>query len=221
MCFSAEVSFASSATLAVIAAFCIKKSLNLKNHSFYLLLSFTPLFFALQQLLEGFVWIGLNQQNAFLITAFSCFYLFFAFFFWITWFPMVAYHLEHIKWKKNLFLALIFFGTILGLYLWLPILLAEGPRRLIETNVCQNSVCYHVASGGYFHPLTRGFFYIALGAFCLLSSDLIFRKFFFIVMLLAIIAILIKFYAWTSVWCFFSGFSSLYILYLLNKPLLR
>jgi len=214
MCFSAEVSFISSGALAITGVFCIQKSLKVKN---YFLLALTPFLFALQQFLEGFVWIEFNHHNYFLLNIFSIAYLFFAFFFWIVWFPIVAYSLESIKWKKIFFLGLILIGVIFGLYLWLPVLLADGPRQLVETNICGKSLCYNLASGGYLPVLIRESIYVLLGLLYLLCSDVLFKKFWVIVMLSAAITIIIHVFAWTSVWCFFSAIASLYIIYLIKK----
>lgn len=214
MCFSATVSFMSAGVLAATGIFCVYKAFKAKNH---FLMALTPFLFALQQFLEGFVWIEYNQQNPVLMTIFSTAYLFFAFFFWIVWFPFVAYCLESVKWKKVLFLFLILFGFIFGLYLWLPVLIGEGPRALIQTSVCGKSLCYDIATGGLLPMPVREFIYVSLGLLYLLCSDVIFKRFWVVVMASAGITILIHVFAWTSVWCFFSALASLYIIYLITK----
>ena len=214
MCFSAQVSFISSGVLAMTGIFCIKNAIKYISHY---LLSFTPFLVAIQQFLEGLVWVGFNHDNYLFMKIFSTSYLFFAFFFWIVWFPIVAYNSESIQWKKRLFLFLIFVGFIFGMYLWLPILFGYGPRTLVETNVCGKSLCYNIASGGYLPMPAREFIYVILGILYLFCSDTLFRKFWVIVMLSALLTVVIHVFAWTSVWCFFSAFASIYIIYLISK----
>ena len=218
MCFSAEVSFVSAGVLAVTGFVCTREAFKTKSH---FLLAVTPFLFAIQQFFEGLVWIGINSGNHHLTGIYSKFYLFFAFLFWLIWFPTVAYNLELIKWKKWFFIFLIFLGCIFGLYLWLPILLAEGPRKLLETNICGKSICYILASGGYFSLVTRESIYVSLGLLYLVCSDIIFKKFWILVLLSALLTVMTHEFAWTSVWCFFSAIASLYIFYLIKKGALK
>ena len=215
MCFSATVSFISSAALVIGGIFCVQKSLRVKNH---FLMSITPFLFAIQQLIEGFVWIGINHSDKYIIDLFSTFYLFFAFCFWLVWFPLVAYSTESVKWKQILFIILIVIGLTFGLYLWLPVLLGYGPRTLIETVACGKSLCYNLAGGGYMPGLLREYIYALLCLLYLSCTDVLFKKFWTIVMFSALITFIIHTYAQASVWCFFSAMASFYI-YFLIKPL--
>ena len=216
MCFSAQISFISAGVLFLTGVVCIKKAQKAKHH---VLLAITPFIFAIQQFLEGFVWVTFNREEMALTNFFSSAYLFFAFFFWIVWFPIVAYILESVQWKKKLFRYLVFVGFVFGLYLWLPVLFGHGPRNLIDTTICGKSLCYNIASGGYLPMVAREFVYVLLGLLYLLCSDPLFRKFWVAVMLSAAITLLIHAFAWTSVWCFLSAIASLYIIYLITaKP---
>ena len=121
MCFSATASFSAAGALTIIGGFSIKESVAKKSH---FLLALTPLIFALQQFIEGFVWIGINNNNSSLTQAASTTFLFFALFFWIVWIPTVAYSLESRKKVKTFFSSLITIGIIFGLYLWLPVMIS-------------------------------------------------------------------------------------------------
>ena len=214
MCFSAEVSFVSAGVLAIAGGVSAKKAIP---NSRYFLLAVTPFIFGIQQFLEGMVWMGVNHQDAFLMNTFSAAYLFFAFCFWLVWFPMVAYSLEAIKWKKSMFLALVVIGVIFGLYTWLPVFFGVGPRKLIDTSVCGKSLCYNFASGGIVPGLAREYIYALLAILYVFCSDTLFRKFWLIVLTAAAITIMVQLYAIASVWCFFSGMASIYIIYLLDS----
>ena len=84
MCFSAPASFSAAALLAIASVYSIRKA----SKSF-LPLALIPLFFAIQQLLEGIIWVYINDPS---LTSFvkllSYSYLFFAYFFWPFWIPL-------------------------------------------------------------------------------------------------------------------------------------
>ncbi|MCL1128044.1 DUF6629 family protein [Shewanella surugensis] len=215
MCFSATASLGSAAVLLVGGALCTAHAI--KKNKTYLLLAITPFFFALQQAIEGGVWIGYNEKIMPLVTLSSILFLFFAYFFWITWVPIVAFSLETTKWKKIFFIILIITGIIFGLYLWLPVLLGTGPRHLIKTNMCGHSLCYIVSGGGLLSVTIREIIYSILGFLFLLSSNNLFRKFWALVMLLGVITYLTQRETWVSTWCFFAAISTLWIYFLLIK----
>ncbi|WP_226646052.1 DUF6629 family protein [Microbulbifer variabilis] len=215
MCFSATASFGSAALLLVGGALCTTHTI--KNDKTYLLLAITPLLFALQQASEGAVWIGHNENLMSLTTASSILFLFFALFFWLTWIPIVAYSLETKKWKRILFIILIIIGFIFGLYLWIPVLLETGPRHLIKTSICGHSLCYIMSDDNLFSIKAGHVIYSSLGFLFLLSSNIIFRKFWALVMLLGVITYFTQREAWVSTWCFFAAISTLWIYFLLKK----
>ncbi|WP_444894855.1 DUF6629 family protein [Microbulbifer sp. SSSA005] len=215
MCFSATASFGSAALLIVGGALCTTHAI--KNDKTYLLLAITPLLFALQQAIEGVVWIGYNENFISLTTKASILYLFFALFFWLTWIPIVAFSLETKKWKRIFFIMLIIVGFTFGLYLWIPILLETGPRHLIKTSVCGHSLCYITSDYSLFAITTGHIIYSLLGFLFLLSSNRIFIKFWALVMLLGVIVYFTQRETWVSTWCFFAAISTLWIYFLLKN----
>ncbi|WP_445354898.1 DUF6629 family protein [Microbulbifer sp. EKSA008] len=213
MCFSATASFGSAALLIFGGALCTTHAM--KNDKTYLLLAVTPLLFALQQVSEGVVWIGYNENLVSLTAASSIFYLFFALFFWLVWIPIVAFSLETKKWKRIFFIILTIIGFIFGLYLWIPILLETGPRHLIKTSVCGHSLCYITSDYSLFAITTGHIIYSLLGFLFLLSSNRIFIKFWALVMTLGVIVYFTQRETWVSTWCFFAAISTLWIYFLL------
>ncbi|WP_353505469.1 DUF6629 family protein [Microbulbifer variabilis] len=213
MCFSATASFGSATVLLVGGALCTRHVM--KNDKTYLLLAITPILFALQQAIEGAVWIGYNENIISLMTLSSILFLFFAFFFWLTWIPIVAYSLETKKWKRIFFTIFIIIGFVFGLYLWIPVLLETGPRHLIKTSVCGHSLCYEVSGGGLLSVIVRDIIYASLGVLFLLSSNRLFRKFWALVMLFGAITFFTQRETWISTWCFFAALSTLWIYFLL------
>ena len=73
MCFSAEASFAVSAVLLPADIYCTRAAIA--KRLAYLPLGIIPLVFSVQQLTEGFVWVGLASDDAVLARAASLSFL--------------------------------------------------------------------------------------------------------------------------------------------------
>ncbi len=102
MCFSAQASFGASAVLALIGALTLNRVLQKKQYE-KIILATIPLLFALQQLCEGFVWVGLADPTEPTYTGYMIFgFLFFAFFVWPALLPYSLIVLETNVLKKNL-----------------------------------------------------------------------------------------------------------------------
>ncbi len=214
MCFSATASFTASGVLALLGGLTIHSATRQKH---YLFLAITPFLFSIQQLAGGFVWFYVNQQDFSTARTFSVIFLFFALFFWITWIPIVAYTVETRTLFKRFFLVLSVIGFVFGLYLWLPTLLNSGPRHLISPYICHLQMCYKSMPDIYLKSYMRDLLYVSLGFLYLSCNDKIFRKFWIVVMLAAILTRIFAAYAWASVWCFFAALSCLYLIYLIKQ----
>lgn len=114
MCVSATTSFAASAVVGSIGAYILKKK-PVKNHR---LLALTPLLFAFQQFIEGFVWLSImNEADFGCIQSFSSgLYLSFALVIWPLWVPLAMYFFEDNPKRKNLFIPLIMIGGFVSLW---------------------------------------------------------------------------------------------------------
>ena len=80
MCFSAPASFLSGSVLIGIDIYCLHH-LRKKDKK-YLLFALIPLFFGIQQFIEGFIWLGINGGQHTITKTLAYLYLFFAFSFW-------------------------------------------------------------------------------------------------------------------------------------------
>lgn len=110
MCFSATASFASMAVLTPCGVAACQ--LMLADHRELLPLAAMPLFFGLQQGLEGLVW---TQQNVFIGTrAAALLYLSFALFFWLIWPSLVPYQLCCRRWRRWLCVFTSGLGAVVG-----------------------------------------------------------------------------------------------------------
>lgn len=214
MCFSSTASFTSGIVLMASSVVCLNEVIR-KRCARYIPLALTPLFFGTQQISEGFVWHGINTHNVQMAVFASLIFLFFALFFWITWLPFVAYKLEKKLRLKQFFLFLMIAGFCYGVYLWLPGVLESRTNPEIAPYV----QAHHLVYNWYEHalnPWVRDGLYASIGFLLLLSSNSIFRRYWFVVMIAAIITRVTSAYAWTSVWCFFAALATLYVWYLLH-----
>ena len=76
MCFSASASFTAGAFLVPISVYAVYSSVELKRYH-YIMLSLVPLFFGIQQLIEGGVWLAIAANSPHYIHLFSLGFLFF------------------------------------------------------------------------------------------------------------------------------------------------
>lgn len=176
----------------------------------YRCLALTPFFFALQQALEGMVWLHLNSGNIEQASLWGLGFLFFAYIFWITWFPFLARVNERVQWKKYLFCALIITGASYGFYTWQPLINHMEPT-LYSYNI------QYVTEYPYLIPKAwQSLIYSCIGLLCLFTTDKSTRYFFALVLTLGLITKITHFVTWVSVWCFFSAAASACIYILLK-----
>ncbi len=115
MCFSAIVSFSAAAGLALLGIGTIRQTTS-KNQ---LLLASFPCLFALQQTLEGFVWLGRDNSYFSQVDNIGTYgFLLFATLLWLVLSPLAIYYLETDTNKKSGLLGLAIGGLLLGAYLF-------------------------------------------------------------------------------------------------------
>lgn len=211
MCFSPTASFTVAAALTVISALSFKKA----KTSTLKLLALTPLFFALQQLLEGFVWLTLLKGDSTSpLHSFSVLgFLFFASIFWPCWIPEMFYLQEtHIKRKVLLGITQCFgvaFAIVAAAQLYSHKAIASIADHHITydvhwtqqvlTNFPEHLV-YPIGMLVYLIAIVLPFFISSMSYAWLLG----------IIVVAGFIAAQIAFsVAFGSVWCFFAAVASL------------
>jgi hypothetical protein len=139
MCFSAPVSFTASVVLGAVG---IRLLVRVKELPL-VPLALIPLFFALQQAAEGFVWLGLPE-----VSTSKNIYLFFAYVFWPIWIPFSLYFAEKSPIRRQLLAICLGMGLVVGGALMLGISEAtaiEYNRTIhYQTNGIYNS--YYIIS---------------------------------------------------------------------------
>ena len=210
MCFSAEASFTASIALAAISFASYQRITKSKQ----LPLLGLPIGFALQQFLEGLVWLSFKYSfNPILSQLVTYGFLFFAFIFWPTYIPLVLTKLER-KIKSRKFLTgLTVLGSIVSAS-FLVILIAGGATAEMAN-------CYVLYRLGvifsYAQLLVIGLIYLLVTVGAMLSSSLRGMRVLGIATLSSfIIAQYFYYLTAVSVWCFFAALLSLLIYWIIG-----
>src|ERR1700722_772357 len=135
MCFSPEASFAAGAALLPAGIYCTQAAV--RKDPRFVPLALVPIAFGAQQISEGFVWLGLNNDNTALVQQSSVVFLFFAIAFWPIWIPLSLAIAESRR-RRQIALALL---AIVGLaWLWLYLPMAVDPSKWFTTEIVKHSI---------------------------------------------------------------------------------
>lgn len=212
MCFSATASLTVAGVLFSAGVFSTLMARQINKQ--YLLFSLVPIFFAIQQGIEGLIWLKTNQPDVVSIHITGYIYLFFAFCFWPFYVPMSIYKIEQDSVKKKIMAGLVIAGLLLGILLYAPILFGWVPFTVVI-------VAHHLQYNAYTSaPLIWSYSvcYALVLILPLLISSLPRMNIFGIMLFMSLItSYLIYSYAFTSVWCFFSAALSGYIAYIIYQ----
>lgn len=214
MCFSAEASFAGAALVGLIGI------LNVCTASKkQLLFACIPFWFAIQQLIEGFIWlaytygIGSYEHVAY---AGKFAYLAIAFGVWPFWISLSLLPLETIRWRRLVLWLLLATGAIYSI-MRLALLLYGWSDGDIQTNIVGQHIVYLFPVE---YLMLTGIMYIVLTLLPQFISS--YRGIIFLGIgntLGFIAAYYLYSVAFVSVWCFFAAWVSLgtYTILRLNK----
>ncbi|MGI9190799.1 MAG: DUF6629 family protein [Chitinophagaceae bacterium] len=122
MCFSAAASFSSSLLIAGIATVAIQRTKSSNEKP----LAFIPALFAVQQAIEGFIWLG--WKDSFWLSwqsNLSAWFLFFAWMVWPVLVPLAAWKIEPRQGRKKLMFYLTLSGILLAGIAFFQIILAK------------------------------------------------------------------------------------------------
>ena len=206
MCFSAQASFGAAAILTIIGIVALKKTFSKKRYEAIPFAS-VPMLFAMQQFVEGIVWIAATHpeyQHYLKPAAYG--FLFFAFFLWPIWIPFSLYHVERNAMRKNL----------LAIALGIGATVSTGLAYLAWLYGISSSIsCSHVAYAINL-PSVPHWWALACYLFATITPFFISTKrkaWFFGMLVIASVAATLWFYSvcFTSVWCFFAALLSVAI----------
>jgi len=216
MCFSAEASFGAAAVIAVVGMVSIKKSSTQAQRVFAVI----PLFFAIQQFLEGWIWIVLANPEYLPWKQFLTIgYLIFVWVVWPLYVPFSMVLLERkIARRKILyvFLGLGLVLTIICLYILIFHHIEAVEARLHIHYFIDNPPSFAWLYGIlYLVPTVVSFFISSIKKFWIMGLVLLSSYIFSIIVYAGNVL---------SVWCFFGAVSSVLVLWYIirmNKKTLQ
>jgi hypothetical protein len=212
MCFSALASFGLGSTLIPISLYCTIKSY--KHNKKFLLLALIPLFFAIQQFIEGMVWLQLHDQATNLAHLYGYGYLFFAFAFWPAYIPFCVYFIEKDVVRKKMIRVFLFVGPLLGAFLYGRLLFGFTEFKVAMVN---HAILYDVYQSNL-SMWINSIAYALVVILPLLLSSLFKIKIYGALSLASLmLAYFFYFYQFSSVWCFFAAVLSIYIVFIIKK----
>ena len=113
MCFSATASFSAGAVLLGIGALTLKATRRPSEWPFAAI----PFLFAIQQLIEGVIWLTFSTDTPLLNTAMTHAYSFFSHVLWPVYLPVAVLMIEPPGGRRRTLTALVLAGSAVGIYL--------------------------------------------------------------------------------------------------------
>ena len=214
MCFSASASFTTAVILAPVAALTLITAI--RHDQRYLGFAVFPMFFGIQQALEGGLWLSIASGATATTYRYATGFLFFAYFFWPFWVPLSTYLVETKGSRKLIFLAFSVCGAALGLSLFIPLLFLDEP---LPIQIIKHSINYNsplIWDGIVARTPIRVVYAIIVCTPMLLSSIKPVRVFGALITLSVIGGFLVASYAFTSIWCFFAALISCYVFFIVR-----
>jgi hypothetical protein len=211
MCFSATADFAGSVVLGAVGVATLREVKNRRE----LLLAAMPCLFAVHEFIEGFVWLGLDgtvstrvEHNA------GAAYMLFAQGLLPFVLPLSVFLIEPTKRQRRRMLGFVILGGLLALYLaWgliaYPTAISMQSHSVLYVNVITNTtlvaVLYVAATCGSL--FFSGFRPLVELAWANLAGLLV--------------VMLVRRYAFTSVWCAYAAVVSVIIYFFFRRTRLR
>lgn len=207
MCFGPVSSFAASSVLASLGTVILR---NIRSRKEILFAAF-PLLFAVQQFIEGIVWLVLRSgQHNDAIHGLTFAYLTFAYSLWPVLCPLSVYMIEYDPGRKRALRLLILSGVVTSLYLLFFIV--AHPTDAVILNC---SIRYETFVVGA--PWFTGIYVMATLVPYFLSSHRSILIFGLPNVLFCALAYFAYRAAFISVWCFFAAVLSLTLYVFLRK----
>lgn len=207
MCFSANASFTIGASLTLVGILSLSYARQLKER----MLAAIPFLFGIQQIAEGIVWKGMENNNDMLITYGAYTFLLFAFFFWPIWLPLTMYTLEPHEKRKKVLKIFFILGVCLGTFLMYHIL-TQG--IIIEMFDCQ--IKYSIGLDHKVLINTLAYLIITIVPFFIVMNPMV-NIMGIAVAISYLIAYLFYVNVLISVWCFFVALISFFSIYLIYQ----
>lgn len=197
MCFSATASFSAGVVLLGIGAFTLKAARRPCERPFAAI----PMLFAIQQLIEGVIWLTFSAETPLLNTVMTHAYSFFSHVLWPVYLPVAVLTIEPPGGRRRMLTALVLAGSVVGIYLLYVLVAFPVVSRPTGQHVEYDSPHFFVAA-----VMTL---YLVSTTVSPLLSTLRGVKVFGALALLSFGAAYYFYATWfISVWCFFAALLS-------------
>ncbi len=208
MCFSTEASFAGGVIIAAIGVATLRKV----HKPSQIVFASIPLFFGIQQIVEGFVWLALqNPDYGWVLKPATYSFLIMAEVFWPFMTPLAVLLMEKKEKRKKILRVLLGIGVLVSIYFIVC---------LLSFNVTPEIRGYHIE---YVEGYPKSLRIIVFSIYLITSIAPLFvstikRTYLLgILMALSCLVSIIFFTLYvTSVWCFFGALISIVILWILR-----
>lgn len=211
MCFSAEASFTAAAVLVPVGAVTLYGAYVRKPR--YLAIAALPLFFGLQQLFEGLVWVGNAFSSPAMVERYSLAYMFFTWLAWPVWVPLSTYFLEPCG-RRYVYLLFAILGGMVGAMQYFPYFAHEG---WLTTRFLPYAISYEGTLLFDFimqRSLAYAVYLFVVVAPLLSSSERDAQVFGILISAVAVTVYLFFQYAYISMFCFGGAVMSLFVVYM-------
>lgn len=201
MCFSATASFTAAALTGAAGTVAVARAENPRD----LPLATVPLFFAIQQALEGFLWLMLPvAPESAQATCLTDGFLGFALVIWPAYAPLVAWLIEPDSKRKRMIFPLVVAGFGVALYMAWSLWVGDQSASIVDGHIV-----YENNPGA---PFSLGWVYMAATAGAPALSTIPAVNILSVLVLLgSVIAYVAYTESFVSVWCFFAAAASVVI----------
>ncbi|KAA0946268.1 MULTISPECIES: DUF6629 family protein [Pseudomonas] len=209
MCFSATASFTAGTLLLGIGTLVLRAARRPNELAFAAI----PLLFAIQQLVEGVVWLTFNFDAPLLNTLMTHVYSFFSHVLWPAYIPLAVYMLEPPGRRRRALIPVVAIGAAVSTYLLYMLVVYSVVSRPIGQHVEYDSPHFYAAA-------VMLLYLVSTTVSPLLSTHRM-VKVFGALALLSFGAVYYFYTAWfISVWCFFAALLSsvIYFHFVLPQP---
>lgn len=211
MCYSANASFLTAATLAPIGGFCLNSAL--RRHRSLWPIATVPIAFAVQQAMEGVIWTSLDHHDQNSAELAAKVYLFFALAWWPFWGPLTALVAARTRRLKIFFSVWVLLSTGWFFGAYVPNLI--DAQSSVQAKIVHHSIHYSysdevILGNGNRLPVTLLYLFFTAGPFFIQKTG----NNSYLPTVIGFSSVLVAHYfhthAYTSVWCIFAALLSSY-----------
>ncbi len=197
MCFSATASFAAGGFLLGLGTVTLRLARTPRERPFAAI----PLLFAIQQFIEGVIWLTFSHDAPLLNTVMTHAYSFFSHVLWPVYVPVAVLLIEPPGRRRRMLLAFVVAGLVVGSYLLYVLAMYPVVSRPTGRHV-------EYVSPHFFAALAMTLYLLSTSVSLLLSTHQV-VKLFGVLALLSFAAAYYFYAVWfLSVWCLFAALMS-------------